>query len=251
MIDLTANCVAHYKMNDDAASTVVIDSQGHSNGTAQQNTEDLTTTGKVNDALTFNGTSDYINTNSDFKSVFQSDFSISAWIKPTDGQPSVDKGIFGTFDSSPLSGVNLYISTVGGEIKFYYSVGSEYKTITASSLLDDGQETWHFLVAIAEQVTSTTVKLSIYFDGDLAKTDTFTCDMGDFSGLETLFIGQMNFNGNPIAEEYFEGDIDNVMVFDRVLSQSEIDFLYSNGNGTEHLDSGAMPAGMLTETWGF
>jgi len=63
---LDNSLVAHFKMNDDAASTDVVDSSdsGHT-GTAQQNTEDLSTDGlatNTNAALSFNGTSDYIET---------------------------------------------------------------------------------------------------------------------------------------------------------------------------------------------
>jgi hypothetical protein len=51
--------IGHWKMNDDAATKVVVDSSANGNdGTAQQNTEDINVTGKINGALSFNGTSD-------------------------------------------------------------------------------------------------------------------------------------------------------------------------------------------------
>ena len=53
--------IAHYKLNDNLATDVVIDETGNNNGTAQQNTEDISTVGKINGALTFNGSSDFIN----------------------------------------------------------------------------------------------------------------------------------------------------------------------------------------------
>jgi hypothetical protein len=53
-------------MNDDAATKVVEDSSSSSNnGNSQQNTEDISVTGKINEALSFNGTSDFITTVAD------------------------------------------------------------------------------------------------------------------------------------------------------------------------------------------
>ena len=48
-----SNPVSHYKMNDNVTSTTVIDSMGVNNGTAQQNTSVLHTTGKIDGALSF------------------------------------------------------------------------------------------------------------------------------------------------------------------------------------------------------
>jgi len=56
------NIIVHYKMNDNAETTTVIDNKGFANGTAQQNTSALHTDGKIIGALEFNGTSDYIAT---------------------------------------------------------------------------------------------------------------------------------------------------------------------------------------------
>ena len=61
-IDLLSSCVGHWKMNDNEATTVVLDASGNGHdGTALQNTSVLHTTGKIDGALTFNGTTDYVN----------------------------------------------------------------------------------------------------------------------------------------------------------------------------------------------
>ncbi|MEK0338522.1 MAG: hypothetical protein QQN41_13920, partial [Nitrosopumilus sp.] len=58
--------IAHYKMNDNAADTVVIDSKGGNTGTAARNTADFTTaSGKIGRALDFNGSSDEIDLGTD------------------------------------------------------------------------------------------------------------------------------------------------------------------------------------------
>ena len=56
--------IAHYPMNDNAASTTVLDTTGNHNGTSARNTNSsgFTTAGKLgpagHQALTFNGTTD-------------------------------------------------------------------------------------------------------------------------------------------------------------------------------------------------
>jgi len=50
-------CVGHWKMNDNAADTIVEDISGNGNdGTAQRNTEDMSVAGKINEALSFSST---------------------------------------------------------------------------------------------------------------------------------------------------------------------------------------------------
>jgi len=56
-----ANPLAHYKLNDNAANTTVVDAMGNYNGAAQHNTDTLHVTGKINGALNFeNATDDYV-----------------------------------------------------------------------------------------------------------------------------------------------------------------------------------------------
>ena len=61
--DLASSCVGHWKMNDNEPNTTVVDSSGNGNyGTAQQDTNGLHTTGKIDGALTFDGSGDFIGT---------------------------------------------------------------------------------------------------------------------------------------------------------------------------------------------
>jgi hypothetical protein len=60
-IDLRANCVARYKLDDCAITKTVLDSSGNGyHGTSVRNTSLMAIAGKVGGALSFNGTSDYI-----------------------------------------------------------------------------------------------------------------------------------------------------------------------------------------------
>lgn len=59
---LSDNLVAHYKMNDNAADTVVLDETDVNNGTlvGGDTTADISQAGKINKCFLFNGIDDYI-----------------------------------------------------------------------------------------------------------------------------------------------------------------------------------------------
>ena len=71
--------VAHYKLNDNAASTVVVNEKG-TNGAlgGGDTTATKSIVGKINGALQFNGIDDYVNTNQTFSTLLSGAFSISS-----------------------------------------------------------------------------------------------------------------------------------------------------------------------------
>lgn len=240
ILDLTTACVAHYKMNDDAASTVVIDSQGYSNGTAQRNTNLLTTAGKVNNALNFlaeNGI--YVNTNSSFNDFFNADFSIALWAKPDDGQPGSTKALLGFWDDEAQyrPEIQVHINRYG-KLSFKGRTSQESAEggwdVISDVVFSDGQETWHFIVITAEQIDDANCTFNLYLDGTLIGTQTRDQVLSEFNTDLDLYIGT-TFVTPDGRRFYFDGDIDNLMFFNKTLSQAEMDFLYNNGNGTEGL----------------
>jgi hypothetical protein len=227
-IDLEPNCVADYNMNDDAANTTVVDAMGSYNGTAQQNTSDMHVAGKINGALTFNGTSDYINTNT-FQSVFQSDFSISFWIKPTDGQPSSGRGVMGAIN--PVQSYEAKFSqSTGGNLYFTYKLSVLLSLFLSSVIWDDGETPWKHVTLVIYQ-DDADVKGEMYVNGILVTSSQIEGQMSDYLNGGAFFIGKVY--GTPPT--YFDGLIDNVIISNKALSTEEITFLYYNGKGTEQL----------------
>lgn len=259
MSGLYEKCVLHYKMNDNAATTTVIDSMGNYNGTAQRNTSLMATTGKIGGALDFDGTTDYINVGDSLQSVFQSDFSVSLWVKPTEGQPEegVEEGdIFGV-DDAIANGSDIEIwhytfwhpsyGDLGVLATTYKSDGKGFGVSTGTtSAFNAGQETWHHIVWNTKQTSPTVVTGYLYLDKVLRGSNSKSgCVMADYVGEKELYIGAHNLTGAIIP---FYGPIDDVMVFNDALTQEEIIFLYNGGFGTEHLD---YPHNPINETWGF
>jgi hypothetical protein len=245
-IDLTTSCVCQYRMNDNAANTTVLDSVGSFNGTAQANTNTLDTTGKINGALTFNGTTDYIGifrTGSDAsKSIFGNSFSFNFWEYPITWNASLmavetkqdiyDSGI-------DLSCIFLSMGYWHGGVEYstgvilpdnYWALGTSYLS------------NWQMFTVVVEQTTSTsiTVKLNanavlikeqVVADFNLVDFATIFCDE-DFEAI--IPIGCYR-NKNEDLSEFVNGSLDDVRIFNKALSASEIGFLYYGGSGTEKL----------------
>jgi hypothetical protein len=213
---------------------------GYSNGTAQQNTEDLHTTGKVDGALTFNGSSDYVDTNDTFESVFQDSFSINCWIKPVDGRPISSQNIYGCYKYDEVAYEVVLALYSNGKITAFYSAFGEtvIELTTQEAVFEDGVTEWTMITMIVEEISSTTIKIHLFVNGSLLISgDESETQMSSYSSDSKFFIGVYNQNGNP-AFPGIEGIIDNVMIFNKALSQTEVDLLYNNGAGLNGLDSG-------------
>jgi hypothetical protein len=240
------NIVAHYKMNDNAASTTVVDAQGYSDGTAQQNTSDLSAAGKINDALIFTPQTDYIDCNNSFTSTFQSDFSISLWFYSYEDPIGSDR-IFGGAGYYTLDPFFLYSHILFAITKKYFPTRHEMfmrytvnnqEVIAESDTVDaiSGWEwnAWHHAVTTVTQ-DGTNVTVNIYLDNALVATNTAACTMADYTTIyEQFFIGEKAQNGEPWdINDKWDGLLDSVMLFNKALSLAEIAELYNSGNGIE------------------
>ena len=233
--DLSADVYAFYKFDDDAASTTVTNESG-TDGTlvGGDNTEDLSITGKLDDAFNFNGTDDYVNCNQTFQTMFQGSFSFDVWVKPDDGHPSAVKRVFGTTNASNNQ-CSLYITTSGEVNLSYQSNGNSCTARTSAAIFSDGAAAeWTCITCTVDETNN----MKIYIDGEeVALNPSYDGDMSgvtmsSYSNSNNLFIGDLNYNGTPQSGQYWDGGIDNLRFFDKELSEFEVLQLYNSGNGT-------------------
>jgi len=213
--------VAHWKMDDNTATTTVLDSSGRGNhGTAQRNTSALSTPGKINGALTFDGTSDYIDCGSSATLQEKKTLTVSAWINGSSYTKAMNMIVCG--DNRNLNfDWGLRVDNV--IVKFIIKAGN-YQVATGPAV---SINQWYHVVGVWDRNVGTN-NLRIYVDGSLAGATTVNADMGNLPVYVT--IGRLYY---PTINQYFEGLIDNVMIFNRALSDGEIDAIYNGGAGTE------------------
>lgn len=205
--NLVADLQSHYLMDDNAASTTVLDSYGSENGTAQQNTENMSSVGKAKNSLHFNGSTDYITLSSSSNfGIVSGSFTVSAWVNLA--SITGDKAIIG--HDNAVANQSLFLGTRDGKpyLGFY---GDDLQSDT---VLDTGK--WYHLTFVYDDGNGTQ---SIYINGVLDKS---TSGHSAMTGTGTLYIGQWNTSGR------MHGQIDELRIYDDVKVQSEITELYSS-----------------------
>ena len=212
------NLVSHWLLNDDLATTAVLDTTGVNNGTLEggNNTEDLSVAGKINKALELNGIDDWI-----YSSAFSisGDVSFSVWFKANSFVSWA--GVIGDFWRAnyfgfvviPYNSTTIRIAAGNGEASY------EYHNWTVS----DMGNSWHHIVAVHESGV-----FKIYLDGEHLSGD--WTQAVDHSGVSSLFCGRWN---SEYDGYYFDGLIDEARCYNTAISAYYIKLLYNNGAGTE------------------
>ncbi len=209
----------YWKMNDNAASTDVLDASG--NGytlTAQQNTSALTTAGAINTALEFDGAADYlVRADPTFNDLTGT---IVAWIYRAD-----DLAGGCIFGSANEAGASYYIEFgyVGTLrlLRWYQRNADAVDELRAAVELRSGE--WH-QVAISSDGST----IRMYADGEpLTVTVQQGANNGDWLGdtnkRDNITIGAWKRNA---LSDYFKGAIDDVRYYSECLTAAQIQYLF-------------------------
>jgi len=171
------------------------------------------TTGQVNNALSFDGTDDYVDIGIGTNYFPMPKFTLCAWIKSTEiGTASTARGIIGI-----TYGLNLYLSTNGN---LYLRINTNPSTETFAyisypqNLLDAKQ---HFVCASYDGTN-----VNLFIDGELKKTQAAT--WGGTTHWPT-YIATIGWDVNSSPWK-FKGLIDEVRIYNRDLSDTEIKRYY-------------------------
>ena len=220
--------VAQWDM-DEGSGSVINDKSGNGNdGTISGATW---AQGKHGSALSFDGVDDYAETTS-FPSLRSNDFTMSAWINTN--APSVTQGIIS--DGSGTGSTYYSIRVHNGVIVFSTWDGASRELIGIKSI-EAG--TWYHITVVWDK----DMKKSIYVNGLLdASTEEYTSITGDVSGLR---IGKHSYS----YPQYFDGQIDEVKIYDYARTEEEIRLDYNAGLATHLGPSGKTcsedPAGCM------
>ena len=230
------NVAGHWKLNDNLPDTVVTDSGPNGNtGTlvGGANTEDNTIAGKINAAQQFDGAVDYVDTNDPFQSTFRDSFSVSLWVKPDDGQPASLEYYWGVADTTGANSQMYLILDTDGTLRIQYlSEGGTPVDLSSTTALADGAASEWTHAVLTMTPSGTGADTALYVNSVLEASGTASnVNMSSFSSTRHPYIGGRNVDGVLFGP--FAGGIDNVMLFNKALTQAEIDVLYNAGNGTE------------------
>jgi len=214
--------VAYWKF-DEGRGTKANDSAGKNNGTV--NGAEWTS-GKFNNALSFDGVDDYVEVPDDpsLRFMRSSSFTISAWVMPV---LETENGyILCKMRSGGRRSVFGYLATWNSKISgFSFGVESSWKGYV---LVQTGRNSapvgsWYHVVGVYDDKD-----VRIYLNGDLRGRRTFDLETGSTTPDKNLVIGAMSYDSTIKA--FFGGKIDEVRIYDGALSDAEIWSLYENGS---------------------
>lgn len=208
-----SNFLGVWHMKDNAANKTVVDSTGGDNGTATANTNTKTTTGKINGALSFNGSNDYVRMPSNVGNFsLSSNFTIAAWVNPA--LDSSDDVIYG----NTWTGYGYLLQiTSSNKVRFKLSRSSSRYLGIDSSVLSPG---WHYITGTWNGIIP-----KIFVDG--VENSATPISQGTVSSITTSEITKIGLDTTG-AGHYFKGPIDEVRVSNLARSADWINFEYHN-----------------------
>ncbi len=248
-VDLSANRIAQWKLNEDAANKTILDEDATSHDGLLQvsDSEVRTATGKINACIDFAGAESIVITSDHDELSFiegtNGDVTMTAWVYVTDtgGQiilskydDTLNKEWFWQLDASEKMALWLVDNSEG------IAVGK-----TTDDALTNG---WHFVAVTYNgengSWTGPTAAnyITMYVDGfPVAGTAANNAGYVRMENLNTEVVIGARYN-NGSLESFFADKIDNVVMFSAVLTQANISALYNSGNGTETMAAAVVSA---------
>ena len=145
--------------------------------------------------------------------------SIALWIKSYEVAIGADRWIFGRNQGGNVDGdIGLEWQNVNDTLTFFIQNGAS--TVEAQSNAVFGDTDWHLLVG-----TWSTTEIALYIDGVKNGNDTGMTLNAHANGF-SFAIG--NINGGDGLAQSFPGVIDDVVFYNRTLSEEQIIALYQN-----------------------
>ncbi len=211
-----AGLVGYWNFEEGGGSTL-LDQSGNGNtatwfGTKAGNNGTYYQSGKVgNYSGFFDGSTDHASTTSGGTLNISGNLTMSAWVKTS--KTTLQVIVTGFNDSGPpFSGYGLGVSVNSpGLLSYLDATNVVWKD--GPTLIDDGN--WHFVAAVA----SGTV-LTLYVDGVQDGATSTIAPPTNYAGARTI-------GAWVAAGYYFSGSLDEVRIYSRALSQSEVLALYN------------------------
>jgi uncharacterized protein (DUF1330 family) len=220
--DCPLGMTAYWQLNETSGNSYEDIYDGH-HASAPVSVPTPATDGVVEGCQDFNGTSDYIEVpdHADFDWPADASFSIEVWAKFTN-VANRNKVMIGRDQDGGSPHWWLGAQQNTGQVVFnLLDSGNNGVACFGTTAINDDE--WHHIVAVRDESSN---QNRIYVDGDLEDTSNHDYT-SSFAASTPLGIGFMAYNYNP--DYYYDGKLDEVALYDRVLSEVEIDEHYTNG----------------------
>ena len=190
---------------DETTGSGTNDASGHSNhGTLTGAAR--TASGRFGRAVSFDGVNDQVAVPDSASLDLTDEMTLEAWVRPTSANAGWRTVVMKEQADDLVYG--LYAAATGFRPSGHVFVGGDDERVQAPSALPANQ--WSHLATTYDGSA-----LRIYVNGSLA--DTFAT-----TGVMTASSGTLRIGGNTIWDEWFDGSIDEIRVYERALTGDEI-----------------------------
>uniref|UniRef100_A0A6M3IKG4 Putative lectin/glucanase superfamily protein n=2 Tax=viral metagenome TaxID=1070528 RepID=A0A6M3IKG4_9ZZZZ len=179
---------------------------------------------KIGVFATLNGSSQYLTKTSPTNITWDDDYTVSIWAKTTS---TAERCLY----QKNSTGVGVKLSQVSNVAfaAMRNTASGDYIFKTGTKIINDGK--WHHVAVTYDNAPTPT--LCLYIDGYLDVSSTTTFGTADLGVNGTLFIGNRGF----VGDQYFNGSIQDVMVWTSLLTPANILTLAQN----PHSENGLAP----------
>jgi hypothetical protein len=221
MMGSSAGLVGHWKLDESSGSTAHDSSPiGNDGALTNMSPGSDWVTGKIDGCLDFDGNNDRVIV-ADHDTLDDTQFlTISVWAYPTvlDGNPRcpvskrIDPSTQYSYSLFFYSGNRLYVDVAGNNNRF-----------SSNTVFTPNQ--WYHLAVVFDGTQPSASRVKVFVNGSLDKTAAESSTSIPNTSSQ-LVIGLLSGNGSG----YFRGIIDDVRIYRKALSESQIQILYQMGN---------------------
>jgi len=223
---------AHWHLNESAGATALDSSGNGRDGTLIQMEDVDWMAGKLSNCLYFDGRNEYVECGNIAGFERTDEFSLEAWFRVLN--VAKDMMIVSRFNETDWQGYRLFINEFN-ELAFTLATLDGNIIGVAPGTYDD--DNWHHL-AFTYDGSSDGSGIKIYVDSVSLTTVIHENTMSSGSMITPVTTFQIAAM-NGITD--FKGYLDEVVIYELVLNQSQVSFRYNSGSGTEDLPPAGYP----------
>ncbi len=232
--DLTNGLVSVWEL-DETSGTTAVDAYGSNDGVNSNVTLLQPSLSNLNYSYEFDGATSQIvvSNGSNFSFDARGDsYSYSFWVKSSEPNDETSARIIQAWDGSSSYAISVQVryDLFGCYIYDITSINSVLLSNPSAEVWDGA---WHFVAFVCN-----TNVLTLYLDGSY-----YTQTNISITGT-TETSSQLQFGNNYNNNRHFKGNIEQVAIWSRAITEAEISQLYNSGNGLPYSQWGTPPVAL-------
>jgi hypothetical protein len=218
--DIPESGVSRWKFDHNSDASTATDSWGINDG--QINGASYASAYQGSHALYFDGTENYVSVTDNATLNFDSteSFTVSGWLNLDDLSTNVSMLAKRDGSGNNFEGYQIQVRDADAEFAFFVDDGASGSSVSARG----GTPTTGSWIHLAGTFDRSSGDLTLYVDS--SSVGSTSSSLGVISPAANFYVGAYE----NLSAEYFNGKIDDVRIYDKALSATEVSNLYNTGS---------------------